>query len=213
MLKVGLVDDHIAVAEGFKRLIELDEEIQVSAIFDQYETAIKDCPDSGVDVLVVDIALRNKSGIELIRSLKCSDPDIKCIALSMYDKEPYITEAIKAGAYAYVSKRSAPDQIVKAIHAAHKEEFFISNDVKDNYQRIADEGGERTLSEREIEILRLLAQGLETKEIAYKLDIATKTAHAHKANIFMKLALRTRKEVLQFALLKNYITVDDILND
>lgn len=164
-------------------------------------------------MLVVDIALLDKSGIELIKALKTKSPDVKCIALSMYDKEPYITEAITAGAYAYVSKRSAPDQIVKAIQAAFDEEFFISDDVKENYQRIADEGIERTLSEREIEILRLLAQGLETKEIAYKLDIADKTAHAHKANIFMKLGLRSRKGILQYALLKSLITVDDILND
>jgi two-component system uhpT operon response regulator UhpA len=211
MIQIGLVDDHLAVVEGFKRLIEINEEFNVAHIFSSYDGALYSAELDTLNVLIVDIALEDQSGIALIKEVKQRYPNLHCVTLSMYDKEPYISEAIKAGAYAYVSKRAGAEDIEAAIYSAFNEEFYLSPDVKANYQCTSNSAAEKELSERELEILKLLAQGYETKEVAYKLNIADKTAHAHKANIYLKLGLRTRKQVMQYALVHHHIHLNDIL--
>lgn len=213
LTKIAVVDDHLIVAEGFKQFIELSGTYEVVRLFDCPNKALSELSNMSIDVIIVDIALKDASGIELMDTLTQYYPSLKIIALSMYDREPYISEALKAGASAYVSKRAASNQILKALSTVLKGDIYISDDVKANYEHVKQTGGDTDLTEREIEVLRLLAQGFETKEVAYKLDMAEKTAHSHKAKIYLKLGVRTRKKMLQYALLKNYISVDDILQD
>ena len=213
MVNIALVDDHVVVAQGFKHLIELNSNYKVDAIFTSSEQAVSEYPNYDLNVMVVDIALEQKSGIELIHLLKQNSPNIKTIALSMYDREPYISEALKAGANGYISKRAAPDDIVNAINAALSGETYLSEDVKVHFQKKQEKLSSEVLTDREAAVLRLLTQGLQTKEIAYQLDMAEKTAHSHKYKIYSKLGTRDQKKILQYALLRGYVSVDEILQE
>lgn len=213
MVNIALVDDHVVVAQGFKHLIELNSNYKVDAIFTSSEQAVSEYPNYDLNVMVVDIALEQKSGIELIHLLKQNSPNIKTIALSMYDREPYISEALKAGANGYISKRAAPDDIVNAINAALSGETYLSEDVKVHFQKKQEKVSSEVLTDREAAVLRLLTQGLQTKEIAYQLDMAEKTAHSHKYKIYSKLGTRDQKKILQYALLRGYVSVDEILQE
>jgi len=210
MIQVGIVDDHAIVVQGFKLLIELQDDLTVIAEYSTYNEAIQNLPKQKLDVLIVDILLPDVSGIELIKQVKTHYPEIRIIALSMYDSEPYISEAVANGALAYLSKRIAPDEIVKGIRCVLKNESHFSSDVKANMRKQADDVSSTPLTEREQQVFKLLAKGHSIKETAFQLDMRPKTAHVHKANLFSKLGINSQQELLKLALVKNVITVEDL---
>jgi len=210
MIQVGIVDDHAIVVQGFKLLIELQDDLTVVAEYSTYNDAIQNLPKQRLDVLIVDILLPDVSGIELIKQIKTHYPETRIIALSMYDSEPYISEAIANGALAYLSKRIAPDEIVKGIRCVLKNEPYFSSDVKANMRKKTDDENKEPLTNREQQVFKLLAKGLSIKETAFQLDMQPKTAHVHKANLFNKLGINNQQELLKLALVKNVITVEDL---
>ena len=210
MIKVGIVDDHAVVAQGFKLLIELESDLEVVAEYRTYAQAVEALPSKKLDVLIVDILLPDISGIELIKQVTSFSPQTRLIALSMYDSEPYISEAINSGALAYLSKRIAPDEIVKAIRCVLRDDTYFSSDVKANMRTKADDLKSNQLTEREQQVFKLLAKGLTIKETAYQLEMQPKTAHVHKANLYSKLGVNTQQELLKVALVKNAITIEEL---
>ncbi|WP_448567352.1 response regulator [Thalassotalea ganghwensis] len=207
MIKVGIVDDHAIVAQGFKLLIELQKDLSVVAEYCSFNDALQQLPHQQLDVLIVDVLLPDVSGIELMKHVTAHYPDTRIIALSMYDNEPYISEAIASGALAYMSKRIAPDEIVKSIRCVLNNVSYFSDDVKANMRTQSDS---TQLTDREQQVFKLLAKGLTIKETAYQLEMQPKTAHVHKANIYSKLGVNTHQELLKLALVKNVLTVEEL---
>jgi len=213
-MKFALVDDHKMVREGFKHLLELTPEYHVIFEADCYQTAseaLSYC--ANIDIIIIDISLPDKNGIELLKHCSEHYPHIKSIIVSMYDHNPYVSNALDAGAWGYVSKRAASDELINAINAVIKGETFLSHDVlkklhishtNDNKSALAE------LTQRELDVFPLLAKGFNAKQIAQHLDIMPKTAHVHRANILKKLAIKNQFDLLKLAVSSGIITYEEL---
>lgn len=211
MIHIAIVDDHELVAEGFARLINLQDDMEVVSMFNSYQDTIDQLQLSLPDLMIIDISLPDKSGIELISYIRKKYPEIKLITLSMYDIEPYISNALNAGASGYLSKRVAPEELIHAIQKVFTGQNYLSEDITLNRFAFRGKSDQLDLTQREKEVLILLAQSKAIKTIAAILDMQPKTVHAHKANITKKLNLTSIEEMRKIALKHHLISVDDLI--
>ena len=167
------------------------------------------------DLIITDLSLPDGNGTDILRYLSERSLPIKSIVFSIYDREPYISEALNAGANGYLSKRTASDEIINAIHQVMNNNAFLSQDVLVNLSNSVK--GKSTvnldvLTSREREIFMLLAKGKLVKEVAQALRIMPKTAHSHRRNIFEKLNCTSSFELTQLALRAGLINSDDLID-
>ena len=167
------------------------------------------------DLIITDLSLPDGNGTDILRYLSERSLPIKSIVFSIYDREPYISEALNAGANGYLSKRTASDDIINAIHQVMNNNAFLSQDVLVNLSNSVK--GKSTvnldvLTSREREIFMLLAKGKLVKEVAQALRIMPKTAHSHRRNIFEKLNCTSSFELTQLALRAGLINSDDLID-
>ncbi|KPN78206.1 hypothetical protein AEA42_04415 [Shewanella sp. Sh95] len=216
MINIALVDDHSIVREGFKRLLELTGNYTVSVEASNFHQAKSAIMSNEVDVAVIDISLPDKNGLNLIPILRENLPRIKVVVVSMYDNEPYVSEAINIGADAYLSKQNASDEIFEAISAVLKGGSYLGSDIIKNIRfNLNDNDSTKVkfLTAREKEIFNLLAVGYSVNSISRRLNISSKTVHVHKANIYDKLQVVESYELLKIAFKSHSITLDDIINN
>jgi DNA-binding NarL/FixJ family response regulator len=215
-LKFALIDDHQLVRDGFKRLIETRNNWRVVAEANNYANGINLLSNISVDLVVVDISLPDKNGIELVKHLLNITPELKIIIVSMYDENPYVTNALEAGVKGYISKRSAGDELLKGIDIVLNGNTYLSQDVLNKLQFGKTEplnSNLNLLTKRELEVFPLLAKGLNAKQISKQLSIMPKTAHVHRANIYKKLKVNNSYDVLKIALSLKIISIDELVHD
>ena len=205
MIKVLLADDHSIVRAGLRRIIEESEDIEVVAEADDGKTAIRLARENGPDVAVIDISMPGLDGLEVISQLKQYLPDLPVIMLTMHEEEQYVVRAIEAGAMGYVTKRSAPEHIVKAIHQVVSGYRYLTAEASEALAlRIAKgAAGKSTLdslSNRELQVLRRLAMGHTNHEIAEAYGISSKTVDTYRSRLLKKLNLRNNAELSRFAI-------------
>lgn len=200
-ITVLLVDDHAVVREGYRRLLERDERLTVVGEAACIEEALQRDAQLRPDVVVLDIALPGVSGIEILRRLIARRPAARVLMFSMYQDGIYATHALKAGAYGYLSKASAPDLLVSAVRAVADGTRYIGPDVRramtmqsSTAQQLAQD-----LSSRELEVLRLLAQGFGVDEIGLRLGLSPKTAANHQSSIKQKLGAGSALQLILIA--------------
>ena len=210
MIHIAIVDDHHIVAEGFARLINMQSGMTITSILNSYDDTVKYLTNVTPDVMLVDISLPERSGIELMNYIHEHFPDIKLITLSMYDTEPYISDAFKAGACGYLSKRVASDELILAIERILEGKHYLSDDVAVNRLKNQKINDELNLTAREIEVFKLLAGSISIKRIAKILQMQPKTVHAHKANLSKKLNIQSSEEIRKTALQYNLISLEDL---
>ena len=218
-IKLFIIDDHQIVRDGLKALFDKNSGIEVigeSNGNDNYELAFLSILP---DVVLMDISLGEISGIELLKDFQLRFPTIKIIMLSMYNDEHIVYNAIEAGAMGYLPKTTSKDEIIKAI----KEVFFnnkkyfneqiteiMFNSIINQKKKAAirdEKPGIDVLSNREIQLLKLFAEGLTNQEIADKLFLSIRTVESHKTHIMQKLELRTVVELVKFALKNNLANI------
>ena len=214
-IRVLLVDDHEIVRRGFKALINVEDALEVSAEAANVFEAKSVLDSQQFDLIITDLSLPDGSGTDILRYLSERSLPIKSIVFSIYDREPYISEALNAGANGYLSKRTASDEIINAIHQVMNNNAFLSQDVLVNLSNSVK--GKSTvnldvLTSREREIFMLLAKGKLVKEVAQTLRIMPKTAHSHRRNIFEKLNCTSSFELTQLALRAGLINSDDLID-
>ncbi|SHG74478.1 two-component system, NarL family, uhpT operon response regulator UhpA [Marisediminitalea aggregata] len=214
-IRVLLVDDHEIVRRGFKALINVEDALEVSAEAANVFEAKSVLDSQQFDLIITDLSLPDGSGTDILRYLSERSLPIKSIVFSIYDREPYISEALNAGANGYLSKRTASDDIINAIHQVMNNNAFLSQDVLVNLSNSVK--GKSTvnldvLTSREREIFMLLAKGKLVKEVAQALRIMPKTAHSHRRNIFEKLNCTSSFELTQLALRAGLINSDDLID-
>lgn len=200
--RILLVDDHAVVREGYRRLLEEEPGIQVVAEAGDAWQACQSVRASSPDVVVMDIALPRLSGIEATRRMLKDQPQLRILMFSMYDDAIYASRALEAGALGYISKASAPDVLVQAIHAVARGESYVSADVAANLARSAAQPGKAALdalTPREFEILRLLVQGETVRNIGERLGLSEKTVANHQSAIREKLGARNSAQLARFA--------------
>jgi DNA-binding NarL/FixJ family response regulator len=205
-VRVLIVDDHPVVRDGLRQLIESEQDLTVCGEAASGEEAVQVASKSKPDLAIVDITLGGVDGMELIKNLKAILPSLKILVLSMHDETHYAERALRAGASGYVMKREARDQIMQAIRVVLAEDIYVSERIKSTllhqYFHAAD-GKARSpisrLSDRELEVLTLLGQGLSSKEIGERLHLSPKTVDSHRTHMKEKLELAGAPELIRFA--------------
>ena len=201
-IKVQLVDDHAVVREGYRRLLERAPGIRVCAESADPEQAYRDFATARPDVVVIDIALPGSSGIELTRRLLARDGAARVLIFSMHDEGIFVSKALDAGATGYVTKASAPEVLVEAVHAVAAGRRFLSRDAMKSLAGRSTSGEAealKSLSTREFEILTLLVQGRSHDDIALRLHISAKTVANLQSVIRQKLGAGNSAQLIRIA--------------
>ena len=214
-VRILLADDHQIMREGLKALLGERSSVEVIAEAGNGIEALAIARRERPDVIVMDIAMPDINGIEVTRQLKSELADIKIIALSMHSDRRFVSEILKAGASAYVLKQAAFEDLEKAIKAVMRNRTFLSTDifesvVSDYVSQLStsEYNAYRQLSDRERQVLQLLAEGNSTKEIAFKLHVSVKTIESHRQNIMNKLGIRTLAGLTKFAVREGLTSLD-----
>jgi two-component system invasion response regulator UvrY len=201
-ITVMLVDDHAVVRFGFRMLLEATEDIQVAAEAESAEIAYQQIPIVKPDVIVMDISMGGTMGVEATRRIVARDKLAKVLGLSSHEDPSYVRYMLKAGALGYLSKRSAPDELIHAIRQVSEGRMYIENNLS---QRMALEefNGEKSpievLSEREFGVFIQLAKGQSVNQIAEILNISPRTAGTHLYNVKQKLGATNQAELTLIA--------------
>ncbi|MCF6092570.1 response regulator transcription factor [Microaerobacter geothermalis] len=216
-IRVMLVDDHAVVRNGLQMLLNAQPDITVIGEAADGNEAIIAAINLKPDVILMDLSMPNgRDGFSTTAEITQSDPDIKVLILTMHDDEQYLFRGLKSGASGYILKSSPGSELVKAIRQVYQGQAYLhpsaAKKVIDGYlQSSAHDITDAfdLLSEREKEILSLVAKGYTNKEVADLLAISTKTVENHKANIMEKLGLSTRRDLIRFAVKRGLLDFDD----
>ncbi|RMF37384.1 MAG: DNA-binding response regulator [Chloroflexi bacterium] len=215
-IRVLIADDHAIVRAGIRSLLEDYADIEVVGEASSGCEAIEQTLRLRPDVVLMDIAMHDLSGLEATRAIKAQAPQVNVLALTMHDREEYFFAMLKAGALGYVLKESGPEELLAAIRAVHRGEAFLSPRVTkailDDYlDRQADAPSSRynSLTLREKEVLRLAAEGKTTREMAEILHLSPKTVEKHRSSMMRKLGLHNLSELIRYAIRKGLIEVEE----
>ena len=208
-IRVLVVDDHAVVRSGLRRVLDADAGIESVGEAADAERAVFEAIEAKPDVVLLDVMMPGKTGIEGMPALLQAVPDVKVLVLSMQDDPRYVREAFDAGASGYVLKEAADTEVVAAVKAVAAGERYVHPTL--GAKLVAADAEERRraerdpLSEREREVLRLLTLGHTNQEIARMLYISVRTAETHRAHIMQKLQLRSRAELVRYAIAEGLI--------
>ena len=208
--KIGgilIVDDHPIVRSGLAQLIRGEEDLHVCGQADDAEGALRAIASHPPEIVLVDISLQDSNGIELIRAIRGTQPDLPVLVLSMHDENLYAQRALKAGAQGYVMKQEEPTTVLRAIRRVLGGDVYVSERIASRMLQqfvgsddvgLAKTGLSR-LSDRELEVFELIGRGMSSREIADKLHRSVKTIETRRAHIKRKLELRNAAELMQHA--------------
>jgi two-component system response regulator NreC len=203
-IRVLIVDDHAVVRTGLRRVLDAEHDLETVAEAADAERAVFQAIENKPDVVLLDVMMPGKTGIEGMPALLQAVPDAKILVLSMQDDPRYVREAFEAGASGYVLKEAADTEVVSAIREVAKGGSYVHPTL--GARLVAAESAEARraeedpLSDREREVLRLLALGHTNQEISTQLFISVRTAETHRAHIMQKLRLSSRAELVRYAL-------------
>lgn len=202
MIEVLLVDDHAVVREGYRRLLELQDDIRVVAEAATAEDALLLWKQWQPAVIVVDLSLPGIGGIELIQRLRAREPRVRCLVFSMHGDDVWVAQALKAGALGYVTKRSAPAVLVAAVRDVHRGRRVLSPDLAGHADR---DDPAHELTPREFEVLRQLLAGRPVARIADTLHLSVKTVHNLHYQIKAKLGTASDFELARLAWQRGWV--------
>jgi DNA-binding NarL/FixJ family response regulator len=204
MIRLVIADDHAIVREGLKRIVGDAGDLHIEAEAADGNEVVKLVREREFDVLVTDLSMPGRSGMELIKLVKAEKPRLRILVLSMHEEAQYAVRAIKSGASGYLTKESAPGQLVQAIRKIAAGGAYISSEVAEQLALGAMPGGDKppheALSDREFEVFRQLVAGTSVTEIAGNLKLSVKTVSTHKANLMQKLGISNSSELVRYAI-------------
>jgi two-component system uhpT operon response regulator UhpA len=201
MHTIVLVDDHAIVREGFKRLIELEPDLDVVAECRNADDAVEAVSQWRPNLVALDLSLPDGSGLPLIEHLLSVSSDTRIVVLSMHDGDPYVSEALRRGASGYVTKGVAPEELVAGLRAVMNGDVFLSSDLQERRAGRSSAGLDpiSRLTAREREVFLLLAGGLTPKQVAAELGIGQKTVYIHRASLMGKLGAGSELDLYRMA--------------
>ena len=205
MIKVLLADDHSIVRAGLFRIVEESEDMEVIAEAADGREALQEARRKRPDVAVIDISMPGLDGLEVVNQLLSFYPELPILILTMHEEEQYVIRAFEAGAMGYITKKSAPEQLVNAIRKVYGGHRFITTEAAESLAlRVAKKSQHQSpldsLSTRELQVLRRLALGHTNREIAEVYCISIKTVDTYRYRLLKKLSLRNNAELSRFAM-------------
>jgi DNA-binding NarL/FixJ family response regulator len=207
-----IVDDHELVRKGLLEMIEREGDLTVCGEAADGPGAMSQLRTVEPDVVLADITLQQGDGLELVKQIQASYPKLRVLVVSMHDENLYAERAIRAGAMGFVSKNEPAEAIVEAIRTVLRGRVHVSERLADRLlQRMTtkaptpEETPLDTLSDREIEVLNLLGEGLSTREVAERLHLSTKTIHTYREHLKKKLGLKSASELIRYAVARSLL--------
>lgn len=202
MIRVLIADDHAVVREGFRRMIENDPQIKVIAEAENGVEALQMVRSKNIDVVVLDMSMPEMSGLDCLKQIKAEFPNLPVLVFSMHPEEQYEQRALSAGANGYITKRTKPLEVLQAIKDVATGKRLMSESLK---ERIIKSRGKMNephleLSDREFQVMKLLAKGWRTKDIGHYLKISEKTVSTYRGRILQKLGLKSNTEILRYCI-------------
>ncbi|MGA2353663.1 MAG: response regulator transcription factor [Terriglobales bacterium] len=203
---VFVVDDHPIVRQGLALLINQEADLAVCGEAEEMQTALPAIQSMRPDILIVDISLNGPDGLELLKNVRITSPRLPVLILSMHDEAIYAERALRAGANGYIMKQEATERVLVALRRILSGEIYVSdriaNSMLQHYVRgvnPAEQSSMTELTDRELEVFRLIGDGLGTRQIAEALHLSVKTVESYQAHIKEKLSLRSGRELVQHA--------------
>lgn len=205
--RIVIVDDHPIVRQGLAQLIEQEDDLHICGQAEDAHEAMRAIRELNPDLVIVDISLRTTSGIDLIKDIRAQFPALPVLTLSMHDEALYAERALRAGAKGYIMKQEAPEEVVTAIRRVLAGTTYVSQGMAAKMvSKIVAGPGEKAaspvdrLSDRELEVFRLIGEGYGTREMAEKLYLSVKTIETYRAHIKDKLNLQDANQLLRAAI-------------
>lgn len=211
-IRILVVDDHAVLRDGLRALIGLYDDLEVAGEASDGKEAIEKVKELAPDVVIMDIAMPGMDGLEATRRIRKKHPKTKVLVLTQHDNQEYVLSAVKAGAAGYVPKRAVGSELITAIRTVNKGVSFLYPSAAaaliEDYLRQAETEPYDRLTDREREILKLIADGHTSREAAEMLGIGLKTVLGHRAKTMEKLSLHNRTELVKYAMRKGLVTLD-----
>lgn len=210
MIKILIADDHAVVRKGVRHILsELPDDVTVNEAGDSYEV-IDNIRKNDYDLVLLDIAMPGKDGLEALKQIKTEKPKLPVLILSMFPEEQFALRALKSGASGYLTKESIPEELLKAIQKVLRGGKYVSESFSDEILLSLDRDVEKlpheTLSDREYQVMLMIAAGKTRKEIADKLFLSVKTVSTYRTRILEKMGLKTNADLTNYVNQHNLIT-------
>jgi DNA-binding NarL/FixJ family response regulator len=204
MIKVLIADDHALIRKGLKQLLDDTDDLRVTGEAESGMDAIKMVLAGSYDIVLLDISMPDKHGIDVLKQIKDSHPLLPVLMLSMHPEEQYALRSMKAGAAGYLNKQSAPAQLVTAIRQVARGKKYISSELAEQLAEGLSQGYQellhQTLSNREYQTLCLMAQGKKLSEMADVMSLSPKTISVYRSRLLEKMKLKTNAEAIHYAI-------------
>ena len=202
MIRILIADDHTIVRDGLRRLVAAEADMTIAGEAQNGVEVMEAVREKSVDVVLLDISMPGRNGLETLKELKRLHPSVSVIILSMHPKDQYAVRVLRAGASGYITKESAPEELILAIRKAFSGEKFISPDVAELLAEYVERGetGEPhlVLSDREFEVFRKIAQGKTVTQISKELFLSVKTVSTYRTRVVEKTGLTTNAAIVQY---------------
>jgi two-component system, NarL family, invasion response regulator UvrY len=204
MIRILIADDHSVVRQGLQQIVSEHPNMMVAAEAGSGEEALELVRSNEFDVAILDIAMPGRGGLDILRDLRATRPDMKVIVLSMYSEEQYAVRILRDGASAYLTKTSAPDELVLAIETVAAGRRYITPSIADRLAGYIEDSTTRPvhelLSDREMQVLVLIGSGRTVREIAEELTLSVKTVSTYRSRLLEKMALTSTADLIRYAI-------------
>jgi two-component system invasion response regulator UvrY len=203
MIKILVVDDHIIVREGLKKILVDNPDMVVADEASNGEEVIKKVGNNDYDLVLLDISLPGRNGLDVLKQLKCSKPKVPILILSVHPEEQYALRSLRAGASGYLTKHSAPDELINAIRKVAQGRKYITSALAEKLVFELDVEARKlrheTLSDREYQVMCMIGSGKTVKEIAEALSLSVKTISTHRTHILNKMQMKNNAQLTHYA--------------
>jgi two-component system invasion response regulator UvrY len=210
MIRILIADDHSIVREGMKQILADIEDIQVAGEAANGADVLAKVQKQPFDMVLLDISMPGRSGLDVLKELKNIQPRLPVLMLSMYPEEQYAVRALRSGASGYLTKESAPDELISAIRKVCGGGKYVSASLAENMaftiDRKTEQSPHESLSDREYQIMCMIASGKAVKDIARELSLSVKTISTYRSRILVKMNMKTNAEVTRYALQNSLVS-------